>query len=125
MTSTGGGLPPAPVAGVPAADEPAASAGSSPISEGYRTGDAQYRRIAVALFAAGVATFALLYSTQALLPELVTAFHVSAAQSTLSLSLTTLGLGAALLVAGPVSEVVGRTRLIHLSLALSSVVALA
>lgn len=92
---------------------------------GYRAGDREYVRIAVALFAAGVATFALLYSTQALLPELVTAFHVSAAQSTLSLSLTTIGLGAALLVAGPVSEVVGRTRLIHLSLVLSSVVALA
>ena len=93
--------------------------------EGYRAGAPEYRRIAVALFAAGVATFALLYSTQALLPELATAFHVSAGQSTLSLSLTTLGLGVALLVAGPVSEVVGRTRLIHASLATSSLVALA
>ena len=38
-------------------------------TEGYRTGQRGYRRISVALFAAGVATFALLYSTQALLPE--------------------------------------------------------
>ena len=37
--------------------------------QGYRTGEAGYRRITVALFAAGMATFALLYSTQALLPE--------------------------------------------------------
>jgi YNFM family putative membrane transporter len=72
-----------------------------------------------------VATFALIYSTQALLPEFSRAFDVSAAQSTLSVSLTTLGLGAALLVAGPLSEVVGRTRLIHLSLAASTVVAAA
>jgi YNFM family putative membrane transporter len=92
---------------------------------GYRIGESGYRRITVALSAAGVATFALLYSTQALLPELARVFSVSAAQSTLSLSLTTIGLGVALLVAGPVSEVVGRTRLIHLSLAASAVVALA
>ncbi len=81
--------------------------------EGYRSGEPGYRRIAVALFAAGVATFALLYSTQALLPELARAFSVSAAQSTLSLSLTTAGLGVALLVAGVASELLGRTRLIR------------
>jgi YNFM family putative membrane transporter len=96
-----------------------------PAQEGYRVGEAGYRRVTVALFAAGVATFALLYSTQALLPELARAFSVSAAQSTLSLSLTTAGLGVALLVAGPVSEVVGRTRLIHVSLTTSAGVALA
>ena len=93
--------------------------------QGYRVGDAGYRRITVALFAAGVATFALIYSTQALLPEFTRAFSVSAAQSTLTVSLTTIGLGVALLVAGPLSEVVGRTRLIHVSLAASAVVAVA
>jgi YNFM family putative membrane transporter len=82
-----------------------------------------YRRITMALFAAGIATFALLYSTQALLPELASSFGVSAAQSTLTMSLTTIGLGAALLVAGTLSEVLGRTRLIHLSLFASAVVA--
>jgi YNFM family putative membrane transporter len=90
---------------------------------GYRAGTPGYRRVAVALFAAGVATFALLYSTQALLPELSRAFSVSAAQSTLTLSLATAGLGLALLVTGPVSEILGRTRLIHLSLTASALVA--
>jgi YNFM family putative membrane transporter len=94
-------------------------------SPGYRPGDPGYRRVAVALFVAGVATFALLYSTQALLPELARAFSVSAAQSTLTVSLATAGLGVALLVAGPVSEVWGRTRLIHLSVAASALVAVA
>ena len=93
--------------------------------QGLRGGEPGYRRIAVALFAAGVATFALLYSTQALLPELARSFSVSAAQSTLSLSLATVGLGAALLVAGPASEVLGRTGLIRCSLLASAVVALA
>jgi YNFM family putative membrane transporter len=72
-----------------------------------------------------VATFALLYSTQALLPELTRAFSVSAAQSTLSLSLATAGLGVSLLVAGAVSELLGRTRLIHLSLIASGVIGVA
>src|ERR1700753_1208331 len=81
--------------------------------EGYRPGEPGYRRRSVALCAAGVATFALLYSTQALLPELARAFSVSAAGSTLSLSLATAGLGVALLFTGPVSEGLGRTRLIQ------------
>ena len=93
--------------------------------DGYRAGEPGYRRIAVALFAAGVATFALLYSTQALLPELARAFSVSAAQSTLSLSLTTAGLGISLLVAGAASELLGRTRLIHLSLVAAGVIGVA
>jgi YNFM family putative membrane transporter len=101
------------------------SAAGGAAFEGYRAGDRGYLLVSVALFAAGVVTFALLYSTQALLPELARAFGVSATASTLSLSLTTLGLGVALLVAGAASEVLGRTRLIHLSVALSSVVALA
>lgn len=92
---------------------------------GYHPGTAGYRRVVAALFAAGLATFALLYSTQAILPELADQFDVSTAGSTLTLSLTTLGLGVALLVAGPVSDVKGRTTLIHLSLAASSVVAAA
>ncbi len=92
---------------------------------GYRPGEPGYRRIAIALFAAGVATFALLYSTQALLPELARAFSVSAADATLSLSLTTAGLGVALLFTGPVSEVLGRTRLIHTSLLAAAVIGLA
>ena len=104
---------------------PAALALPSPRTVGYRAGEPGYRKIAVALFAAGVATFALLYSTQALLPVLARAFSLSATQSTLSVSLATIGLGAALLVTGPLSEVLGRTRLIHVSLMASGVLALA
>ena len=92
---------------------------------GYRAGTADFRRVVASLFAAGVATFALLYSTQALLPELADQFGVSSATSTLSLSVTTVGLGLALLVAGPLSERFGRTRLIHLSLGAAAVVAAA
>jgi YNFM family putative membrane transporter len=106
----------------------AKTAGMDPVDEaasGYLPGTAPYRRVVGALFAAGLATFSLLYSTQALLPRLSAHFEVSTASSTLSLSFTTLGLGVALLVAGPISDVTGRTRLIHASLAASAAVAFA
>ncbi len=96
-----------------------------PAPQGHLPGSVEHRRTVVALFAAGVATFALLYSTQPLLPELAAHFDVSTTASSLSLSLTTLGLAVALLVAGPVSDVVGRTPLIHASLTASAAVALA
>jgi YNFM family putative membrane transporter len=101
----------------------------TPVPTGIDTrhlpGTAGYRRILVALFAAGMATFVLMYDTQALLPELAQVFGVSPAQSTLTMSLTTAALAVSLLVVGPVSELVGRTRLIHLSMGLSVAVAMA
>lgn len=99
----------------------ATTAPPRPLEAGHLPGTAPYRRILGALFAAGVATFALLYSTQAILPELADRFAVSSATSTLTLSLTTLGLGIALLVAGPASDIAGRTPFVHWSLATSAV----
>lgn len=92
---------------------------------GYLPGTPEYRRTLVAVFAAGMATFVLLYDVQALLPELVEAFDLTPARATLSMSVTTAALAVALLVVGPVSEVVGRTRLIHLALWSAAVVGLA
>ncbi|RZT15355.1 YNFM family putative membrane transporter [Kribbella sp. VKM Ac-2569] len=91
---------------------------------GYLPGDPEYRKLSVALFAAGLATFALLYSTQPLLPQLVDAFHISPSQSAFSVSFATFGLGLALLIAGPASEVLGRTNLMRWSVAATSVFAL-
>lgn len=104
---------------------PAPEPAAGPAGEGHLPGSPEYARVVGALFVAGVATFVLLYSTQALLPELGDAFGVSSAATTLTVSLATLGLGVALLVAGPVSDVVGRTRLIHLSVGASAAVAVA
>lgn len=92
-------------------------------SEGYLPGSAGYRRVVSALFVAGLATFAVLYSTQAVLPDLGRDFGVSIAASTLTVSLSTISLAVALLVAGPLSDRFGRTRLIHVSMAGTAVVA--
>jgi MFS transporter, YNFM family, putative membrane transport protein len=94
-----------------------------PTTTGYLPHDPGYRRLSIALFAAGLATFAMLYSTQPLLPELARAFDVSPGRSAFTVSLATLGLGVALLIAGPASEVFGRTRLMRWSVAVAAAIA--
>ena len=76
----------------------------------------EFRRANLALFAAGFATFALLYCVQPLLPVFARDFHVSAAQSSLALSLTTALLAPAMIVAGIFSEVRGRKTIMVWSL---------
>lgn len=48
-------------------------------AEWTRRGTSAYRRISIALFLAGFATFSLLYCVQPLLPDLARDFHVGAA----------------------------------------------
>ncbi|MCW2810251.1 MAG: Major facilitator superfamily [Friedmanniella sp.] len=98
---------------------------SDRLPEPYRAGQTGYRRASLALFVAGIAVFALLYAPQPLLPQLRERFAVSPAAATLSISLTTLGLALGLLVAGPVSERFGRTRLLTASLVLATVLGVA
>jgi len=86
---------------------------------GYRAGEPGYRRVVLALFAAGVATFALLYSTQAVLPELAATFHLTPARSSWSLSLATIGLGVTLLITGPLSERFGEGRMLAIGMGMT------
>jgi YNFM family putative membrane transporter len=87
-------------------------------------GSPAFRKVMVALFAAGFCTFALLYSVQPLLPEFSKAFHINAAESSLSLSLTTFVLGFAIPVAGIFSESRGRKRIMAAALFSSSILTL-
>lgn len=67
-----------------------------------------FRRTNWALFAGGFATFALLYCVQPMLPVFSAAFALSAAQSSLALSISTVTLAVGLLFTGPLSDAVGR-----------------
>ncbi|WDS38147.1 MFS transporter [Pseudoxanthomonas sp.] len=78
-------------------------------------------RIRLALFLAGFATFSLLYCVQPLLPEFAKSFGVSAAASSLPLSLATGGLAIAIFCAGALSENLGRRGLMFASIALAAV----
>jgi YNFM family putative membrane transporter len=88
-------------------------------------GTAGYRRATLALFCAGFATFALLYCVQPLLPLLAAHFAVSAAASSLVLSLTTLSLALCLLVSGALAESWGRKPVMAAALGLASVLGIA
>jgi MFS transporter, YNFM family, putative membrane transport protein len=85
-----------------------------------RHGTPEFRRIALALFAAGFASFALLYCVQPLMPVFAATFHVSAAASSLPLSLMTGLLAPAMIVAGAISETRGRKALMAISLGVTS-----
>jgi len=90
-----------------------------------KRGTGAYRRATLALFCAGFATFAMLYCVQPLLPLLAAHFSVSAASSSLALSLTTLSLAVCLLVSGALAESWGRKPVMVAALALASLLGLA
>lgn len=84
-----------------------------------------FRRANLALFIGGFATFALLYATQPLLPELAREFGVGAALSSLAVSAGTGAMALMLIPASLLSDRFGRVRLMKWSLALAAVIALA
>jgi len=84
-------------------------------------GTPAYRRLALALVIAGLSTFALLYSVQSLLPVFAREFHVSAAESSLVVSLATGAMALMLLVASVVSDRVGRRAMMVTSLFAGSI----
>jgi len=88
-------------------------------------GSAGYRRATLALFCAGFATFAMLYCVQPLLPLLAAHFRVSAASSSLALSLTTLSLALCLLVSGALAESWGRKPVMAAALGLAAMLGIA
>ena len=88
-------------------------------------GSSAYRRISLAFFLSGFATFSLIYCVQPLLPAFAKEFHVSAAESSLPLSLTTGFLAIAILCAGAGSEVLGRRGVMFASMAGASVLNIA
>lgn len=83
-----------------------------------------YRRMSFALFLAGVATFALLYSTQALLPLVSTDLGVSASEASWTVSAATGGLALFVLPMSALSERFGRRTLMTASLAVAVAVGL-
>jgi YNFM family putative membrane transporter len=87
-------------------------------------GTPAFRRMILALVAAGFSTFALLYCVQPLLPIFTRVFHRSPAEAALSVSVATLVLGAALLVSGFVAERVEPKRMMLVSVVAAGVLTL-
>ncbi|WP_312787628.1 MFS transporter [Stenotrophomonas indicatrix] len=96
----------------------------APADTRIQQGTPAFRRTALALFLAGFSTFGLLYTVQPLLPEFSRHFGVSAAGSAMSLSLTTGTLAVAMLLAGLLSDAVGRRPLMIVALLASATLSL-
>lgn len=90
-----------------------------PVQDRLEPGRPGYRRMSFALFAAGVATFALLYSTQALLPTVSASFNVTAGQASWTVSAATGALALCVLPLSALSERFGRRRMMTASLAVA------
>lgn len=85
-----------------------------------KQGTSTFRKANLALFAGGFNTFAILYSTQPLMPEFSKEFHISPTTASLSLSVTTVALAIGMLLVGILSETWGRKPLMTISLLTAS-----
>ena len=104
-------------------NEEAGGMPSEPVAaSGYiRRGSRQFMRVTLALFSAGLATFALLYCVQPILPVLSHQFGISPATSSLSLSISTGLMALGLLVTGLLSDAVGRKSVMVTALMLAAI----
>lgn len=89
-----------------------------------QNGTMAFRKTTMALFFGGLTTFAILYSTQPLLPEFSQEFRISPAMASLSLSLATISLAISMLFFGSLSEVKGRKPIMIFSLFTASILAI-
>jgi YNFM family putative membrane transporter len=89
-----------------------------------RPGDPGYRRVNVAMFASGVAIFAVLYSAQAVLPQLSAYFGIPPAGAALTMSVATAALALGVLPISGLSERFGRVPVMAVSVAAVAVLGL-
>lgn len=88
-----------------------------------KIGSTRYRKANLALFWAGFVTFVTLYDIQPLLPLFSREFGVSPAAGSLPLSISTGTLAVSMLLAGTISESIGRKPMISAALFLTSLLA--
>ncbi len=91
---------------------------------GHPRGSRDYRRLLAALFLAGIATFAQLWSAQGILPLIAVDLQIDAATAGLTVSGTTAGLAAAVLPWSWVADRIGRLAVMRIALVSASVLGL-
>jgi predicted MFS family arabinose efflux permease len=91
---------------------------------GHRRGSAEYRRLLAALFCAGIATFAQLYSPQGVLPQISADLGVGAAGAALMVSACTIGLAVGVIPWSMIADRIGRVKAMSVSVLSSSVLGL-
>jgi MFS transporter, YNFM family, putative membrane transport protein len=91
---------------------------------GHRRGSSAYRRLLAALFCAGIATFAQLYSPQGVLPEISANLGVGAASAALMVSACTIGLAVGVVPWSVIADRIGRVKAMTISVITSSILGL-
>ncbi|MBY8883951.1 MFS transporter [Streptomyces sp. PTM05] len=114
-----------PSADTGAARDAAILAAQLPSDTKLLPGTSAYRRAILALFAAGTATFLLLYSTQGVLPAISQSLRVTPAQASLTVAMTTAGLAVALIPLSALSERFGRVPVMAASVFSAALIGLA
>ncbi len=92
--------------------------------DGHPKGSAAYGRLLAGLAFAGVATFAQLYSTQAVLPIMATDLQITAAEAALTISLATVGLAVTVIPWSFLADRIGRVRAMTLGILAATVLGL-
>ena len=83
-------------------------------------GTTEFKRINRAMVFGGFSVFALLYCIQPLMPVLALEFHLSPAQSSWVLSISTLTLALSLVISSAISEILGRQALMVFALGMAA-----
>ncbi len=86
-----------------------------------KKGTKEFSNVAIALFAGGFDTFAILYSTQPIMPNISKEFNISPTAASLSLSVTTITLAVSMLLFGSLSEAWGRKLVMSFSIISASI----
>lgn len=92
--------------------------------QGHPRGSSDYRRLLAALFCAGVATFAQLYSPQAVLPLIARDLGTGAADTALAVSAATIGLAVGVIPWAALADRIGRVQVMTISVAAATVLGL-
>lgn len=107
---------------------PSVAVVTAPIStvawQGHRRGSADYRRLLAALFCAGVATFAQLYSPQAVLPLIARDLGTGAADVALIVSAATIGLAVGVIPWAALADRIGRVQVMTISVTAATLLGL-
>jgi predicted MFS family arabinose efflux permease len=98
--------------------------GSLPRWNGHAKGSRAYGRILAGLSFAGVATFAQLYSTQAVLPLLASDLRITAAEAALTISLATVGLAVTVIPWSFLADRIGRVKAMTWGISIATVLGL-
>lgn len=92
--------------------------------DGHPKGSAAYGKVLAGLAFAGVATFAQLYSTQAVLPIMAADLRITAAEASLTISLATVGLAVTVIPWSFLADRIGRVKAMGMGITVATVLGL-